>query len=261
MTELLNMVQCCPRLAGLERSRWWLDGLRQAISWLRTCSLAGVSKLLRRLGIVYKRGREYVHSPDPDYKLKLAYLAAARAQVHARPQHQVMLYLDEMTYTRRPSVGYDYAPRRSKRPLARLGWGTNCQRRIAGALDVETGRFITWQRSRFDRRNLLAFFRALQAAYPYAERIFLVLDNWPVHFHPDILLALANSNITLLRLPTYAPWTNPVEQVWRRLRQEVLHLHDFLEDWSALQTMVQRWLDQWRDGSLALLHYVGLLPN
>jgi len=34
-----------------------------------------------------------------------------------------------------------------------------------------------------------------------------VLDNWPVHFHPKVLLALKSEpRIELLRLPTYAPW-------------------------------------------------------
>ena len=61
--ELQEVIRRSPRLYGLKRSRWWLDGLRQVVNWLRGLSLAGVHKLLRRLGIRYKRGRRYVHSP------------------------------------------------------------------------------------------------------------------------------------------------------------------------------------------------------
>jgi transposase len=64
----------------------------------------------------------------------------------------------------------------------------------------------------------------------------------------------------LLRLPTYAPWTNPVEKVWLALYREVLHLHDCADDRPRLQTLVQTWLDRWVDGSLDLLQAVGLYP-
>jgi len=33
--------------------------------------------------------------------------------------------------------------------------------------------------------------------------------------------------ITLVYLPTYAPWLNPIEKLWRKAYQEVLHLHRF----------------------------------
>jgi hypothetical protein len=53
---------------------------------------------------------------------------------------------------------------------------------------------------------------------------------------------------------------SPVEKVWRKLYQEVLHLHPWTNAWEQLQATVQAWLDQWAEGSTALLHYVGLWP-
>jgi putative transposase len=125
---------------------------------------------------------------------------------------------------------------------------------------VLTGRLFTWQRVRFDRYTLIRFYNALQAAYPDADEIFLVQDNWPVHHHPDIQVWVKDSNITILFLPTYAPWTNPIEHVWLRLRQDVLHLHSYADDWQAIQHAVQRWLDQYAHGSQHLLQAVGLSP-
>ena len=73
--------------------------------------------------------------------------------------------------------------------------------------------------------TLRRFYREVLAAYPAAERIDIAQDNWPVHFHQAILSELSGTRIRLLRLPTYAPWTNPIEKVWRKLNQEVLHQH------------------------------------
>lgn len=257
---MADTVHTSPHLKGLARSRWWLAGIGQAIDWLQGSSLTCIWQTLRRLGLRYKRGREYVHSPDPDYALKLAYIQAAQQLARQDPQRYVLLYQDEMTYYRRPSLARDYARLGSKQPLAYTGYRSNRQRRICASLNFLTGQVVAHQRTHIRRQALLAHYQALQAAYPQAEVIFVVQDNWPVHFHPDVLLGLVGQRITLLRLPTYAPWTNPIEKLWLRLRQEVLHLHRFEDNWLGLTQAVPAWLDQWRFPSSDLLHYVGLSP-
>ena len=67
--------------------------------------------------------------------------------------------------------------------------------------------------------------------------------------------------IEILQLPTYACWTNPIEKLWRWARQAVIHLHRLSNDWTALQEKVIDFMEQFKDGSQELLHYVGLLPN
>ena len=251
-------MQRSPRLAGLRQSRWGLAGLRQRVAWLHPLSLVAVHHTLRRLGIHYKRGRRQVHSPDLAYDRKLALVQCLRACVVADPQHYVLVYEDELTYYRRPTLAQGYALAGREAPLARQGLRSNLKRRIAASLDIRTGRLFCWQRQHFDRHTLIAYYQALAAAYPQAEAVFVVQDNWPVHFHEDVLTALAASKVWLVRLPTYAPWTNPVEKVWHKLYRDLLHLHDFGDDWEGLKTAVQTWLDQFAHGSTDLLRYVGL---
>ena len=49
---------------------------------------------------------------------------------------------------------------------------------------------------------------------PQADQLFLLQDNWPVHQHAELVAALRDSKFTLVPLPTYAPWLNPMEKVW-----------------------------------------------
>lgn len=259
--ELQAAVQRSPHLLGLGRSRWWLDGVRQAIPWLREHVLATVWRTLRRWKLAYKRGRRHVHSPDWEYDVKVQRIETIAWYSRQAPQQLVRLYEDELTYYRRPTLAQGYAPCGSDAPHAEQGQGFNTTRRIAACLDVETGRLLAWQRAQFDRTTLLKFYQAIEAAYPRAEQIFLIHDNWPVHWHLDVLEGLRGSKLTLVSLPTSAPWLNPVEKVWRKLYQDVLHLHPWVHAWEQLQATVQAWLDQWADGSLALLRYVGLCPT
>jgi len=245
-------------MQGFERSRWWLEGIGQSITWLANATRGQILHLLHRLGLSYKRGRTYLHSPDPDYDLKLAYVQKAYEMAQNKPNEVVLLYQDELTYYRRPSVARAYVPKSSDYPRAVQGLGSNKKRRVCGTLNAVTGQFVAWQRARFDRHNLLNYYLAVEQMYPDAKTIFMVQDNWSVHFHPKILQGLSQTKITLLRLPTYAPWTNPIEKVWLKLKQELLHLHRFVDDWQALQEAVENWLQRCDDNPTSLLHFVGL---
>ena len=62
-------------------------------------------------------------------------------------------------------------------------------------------------------------------------------------------------------LPTYAPWLNPIEKLWRWLRQDVLKLIHLTDDWRTLRARVNAFLDRFASGSQALLRYTGLIGD
>jgi hypothetical protein len=62
-----------------------------------------------------------------------------------------------------------------------------------------------------------------------------------------------------VQLPTYASWANPIEKLWRWVKQDILHLHPWADDLPELRAQVTGFLDQFRPESEDLLRYVGLL--
>jgi hypothetical protein len=260
--------------------------IAQQCDWLEVTTPSGVHQILKRLGISYKRGRDYIHSPDRFYKEKLSLVELARFRAYYDPERYTLLYLDELTYCRQPSLSQAYEQRGSVQPLAQRSHKSNTSFRVLAGLNAITGQVNYLQRTRTSVACLTQFWVELQAAYPQAEVIYIVLDNWPVHFHPDVLAPLqpqafpfppklpptwpsepskkATLNdlpIHLLCLPTYASWLNPIEKLWRWLKQDILHLHRLSSDWQALKQLVADFLNQFHSGSTDLLSYVGLLPN
>jgi transposase len=81
-----------------------------------------------------------------------------------------------------------------------------------------------------------------------------------MHPPPDVLTALADSpRITPAWLPTYAPWLNPIEKLWRWVRQDVLQMHRWVEDGPQVKPRVRDFLDQFAQGSSARLRYGGVV--
>lgn len=267
----------------MEQTRWTLKAILAACNWLHLKTLSGVCQVLQRLKIHLKRGRAHLHSPDPDYIGKLHQVWLWIRTVHWNPEKQVLLFSDEFTFYRQPSLSVEYERAGPNQPLAELGYRTNLTWRIAGALNAWTGQLTYATHSHFTVKLLVDFYQQVALDYPKAETILLVVDNWPVHFHADVLAAFRypppqwprkmparwtqipsdkvrrlELPICFLSLPTYAPWNNPFEKLWRLLKQQVLHLHRFLDDWDGLKQRVNQKLDTFLQPSPDLLRYVGL---
>src|SRR5207244_11452467 len=116
-------------------------------------SLPGICRLLRRLHIVYKRGRASVHSPDLAYNQKLAAIAQARARSQAEPERFPFLYEDETTYDLRPRVSRAYARRGREVKVARQA-ATAKHWRIAASIAANTCVLTARPRRRFNVTEL-----------------------------------------------------------------------------------------------------------
>ncbi len=239
-----------------------MELIRQVCAELRTYSLSGIWRLLRREGLHYKRGQEQIHSPDPEYAGKRARIQACVAQAQAHPGQVVTLFLDEFSFYRWPTVAPVYFLAGQQQPPALRTPGYNTRGRLIAALEVMSGRVLYRQRAHIDLPQLVGFLSDIRAAFPQAQEIYVVQDNWhQVHFHPQQVAAAQSLGIELVPLPVYAPWLNPIEKLGRKLRQEVIHMHRQSDDWGALKERVCHFLDQFADGSIDLVRYVGLLPG
>ena len=247
-----------PRKWDLARNRWRLRDLVGGVRWLAGISVSGVWRVLRRLKYTRRQAQPFVRSPDVDYDAKWRAILRAYADAVEQPAAVRLIFCDEVTYFRQPSVAPLYARRGGKAPRAEHVTGHNTVTRIVGGLEALRGQVSYLARSGIEVGTFCAFLRHLREAYPSGLSLRLVLDNWSVHIHPRTQ-ALANKlGIQLLYLPTYASWLNPIEKLWRWLRQEAIHCHDTPRDVATLRARVQDFLDQFKTGSPDLLHYVGL---
>ncbi len=248
-----------PAVHGVARTRWRLADLAAVLPFLRGYSRSGIGRALKRLQVSRQRGRLAVHSPDLAYEQKVGWVARACALARQPAREVVVLYGDEFSLHRQPTLTATYAPR-GQPPVTRLSHRANTRHRLSGALNLVTGQ-VTWlARSVMGVVNLKRFLAKVRLAYP-GQRLILIWDNWPVHQHPAVLETASVLGIELLWLPTYAPWTNPIEKLWRWLKQDLLHHHGRADRWKELQAQVWAWLDQFAGPSPALLRYVGLLPH
>ena len=237
-----------------------MRSIQATFPWLSDYTLSGVWRHLHRCNVCLRHGRLPLYSPDPDYAAKEAQVLTCLQEATQAPDAVVTLFLDEMGYFRWPEAGPDWAEAAPANvPEAVRVGPNNRQQRLIGALNARTGQVDYLDNYVVGRRQVIAFYEHLHQRYAQAQRIYVVQDNWSIHQHPDVMTALARvPRLEPVWLPTYAPWLNPIEKLWRWLRQDVLKLHRLAGEWTALRHRVRTFLDQFAAGSHALLHYVGL---
>jgi len=254
---LADLIHTDPQTLGETRSRWTLASLQRHCVWLQPLTVGGVCHVLHRLHITHKLARAYVHSPDPDYRQKIADVQAILRRSLPTARASVVLFVDQMGYYRQPHVGQAWEVEGHRQPLARRGYRSDRSHRVVGALNPFSGQVLYRQAAHIDVSTLVGFYQMIAATYGDVQTIYLVMDNWPIHFHPDVLAALEpqqfpwpmhrphnwptepsknarrlNLPIQMVLLPTYAPWTNPIEKLWRWVRQAYAHAHPYSDDFN-----------------------------
>jgi len=241
---------------GPAPSRWTLRTIRASVAWLTEYTLSGVWRVLQSCGLGLHTSWARLFSPDPAYRSKVRRLHRCLRTAARHPDTVVALFLDEFGYQRWPEVAPTWGLERAVAQRA----GNNQQWRTIAALNALTGQVNYLDGYIVGRQQVIQFYSHLDRTYPEADLIYVIQDNWNIHTHPDVLTALDRSpRITPVWLPTYAPWLNPIEKLWRWLRQEVLKMHRWVEVWPHVKQRVRNFLDQFAHGSCDLLRYVGLV--
>jgi len=78
------------------------------------------------------------------------------------------------------------------------------------------------------RQEIAELLQALVEKHPTGT-ICVTWDNASTHEDDEVeaVVRAAAGQLVLLYLPTYSPWLNPIEMVWRHFRREVTHCELF----------------------------------
>jgi transposase len=97
-----------------------------------------------------------------------------------------------------------------------------------GAVEYHTGKTVVLIRPRKRRPEVAELLEALLEKHPTGT-VYVAWDNSNTHEDDEVeaVVRAAAGRLVLLYLPTYSPWLNPVEMLWRHFRREVTHCELF----------------------------------
>jgi transposase len=126
-----------------------------------------------------------------------------------------------------------------------------------GAVNYSTGETIVQFHQHKRRKEMALLLSALLERHPTGT-IYVVWDNANTHSKEDVqtVLEAAAGRIILLYLPTYSPWLNPIEMLWRFFRLQVTHCELFATK-QALLDAARDFFDRYNRYPAKLLSVIG----
>ena len=129
-----------------------------------------------------------------------------------------------------------------------------------GAVNYHTGETVVLVRKRKRRREVAELLEALLAKHPTGT-VTVAWDNADTHEDKEVeeVVRGAAGRLVLLYLPTYSPWLNPIEMLWRQFRREVTHCELF-ESVEALLTAAKAFFERYNLTPHKVLSIIGCRP-
>lgn len=155
-------------------------------------------------------------APDAGYLEKLLEVVKVLELAINSNGRVVVLFADEVTFYRQPELANDYVQTGATiQPLAQRSHRSNTSGRIGGVVNALSGQVSYVLASKCGVNQLIELYQQIRADYPQAEVIYLVEDNWSVHFHPTVLKALVEQE-TRFELKTPPSWEKVVGKDYQK---------------------------------------------
>lgn len=220
--RLERLVEESPQDYGYLRSRWSSELLAVELGRQLDIEIhaSTVRRLLPQLGFTWRRARPVLIHRDPHRNKRLD---AVRYALRRRPGVETF-YADEADIDFNPRIGSSWSRRGTQVGVPTPG--QNLKHYVAGALHAHTGKLVWVEHSRKNTTLFVKLLEALRRTYRAARRIELILDNYIIHKSELVQRWLANNRkFRLVFQPTYSPWVNQIERLWKTMHDTVTRNH------------------------------------
>jgi len=227
-TTLAQMIEAGPEKAGFSGGCWRTPLIQHLI--LETFgvlySVHYLSELLKNMGFSYQKARFVSGHLDPDQRTAWRERTWPEVLRLARHHNAAILFGDEASFPQWGTLTYTWA-RRGVQPTVPTS-GKRKGYKIFGLIDYVTGRlFSKAHEGRFNSARYAAFLR--EVLFQTTQHLILIQDGARYHTSKAMreFFAQHSHRITVYTLPAYSPDYNPIEKLWKKIKQTHTHLQYF----------------------------------
>lgn len=183
-------------------------------------TIDGVTKLLHRLGFVYK---QVIGIPGKlSEEKQLAFVKAYVELKEEKREDEVILFGDGVHPTHNLHKTKAWIKKGEEKQVR-----TNTGRgrlNINGAFNLETMRITTHFSETINATETMKLFDKIQLEYQYKRTIYLVIDNATYYKNKGVTAYLKKPDcrIKLIFLPSYSPNLNFIERLWKYMKKYII---------------------------------------
>lgn len=185
-------------------------------------SRSHLQRILQAGDVRPHRVRQWLHSPDPQFREKVNAICALYRQA---PKGSVVLSVDEKTSIQAIERKYvDRSPRPDRTRRREFEYIRHGTQALTAALDVHSGRVLAHCTERRTQDDLVAFMEAVARAYPTGT-VHVIWDNLNTHRAQAVWEAFNarhGRRFVMHFTPLHASWVNQIELLFGIYSRRVL---------------------------------------
>jgi transposase len=225
---LVTVIEAGPVQAGFSGACWRSPMIQQVI-YDRFGVLYNVfysAQLLKNLGFSSQKAAFVSDHLDEDKRNTWCTTTWPQLVRRATERRALLLCGDEASFPQWGTLTDTWA-RRGQQPTVKTS-GKRKGYKVFGLIEYFTGRFFSHgQEGRLNSTAYIAFLRRVleQTTQP----ILLIQDGARYHTSAatKAFFAQQTARLQVVQLPTYSPDYNPIEKLWKKIKQQETHLHYF----------------------------------
>jgi len=183
-------------------------------------TVSGMTNLLHTMGYEYKKPT--LVPGNPDLEAQELFVEQYEDFMLQKPSNVEVLFVDAVHPQHNSMAAYGWIKRGQKREVK-----TNSGRdriNLHGAMNAETLELTVIESDTVNGDSSLQLFEMINAKYPAAPQILLILDNARYHYSHYLREELLKyPRIKLVFLPPYSPNLNLIERLWKFFKKKVLY--------------------------------------
>ena len=94
---------------------------------------------------------------------------------------------------------------------------------ISGCIDILSHEILVQEDKTLNAESIISFFQEIEKANPEKKTVHIFCDNAPYYRNKAVKKYLKSSKIRLHFLPPYSPNLNPIERLWKWMKERVIY--------------------------------------
>ncbi len=257
--ELARLIDQGPVEAGFSGACWRSPMIQQLIfdRFGVFYNVFYIAELLKNLGFSWQKAAFISDHLSEAQRRDWRGYTWPKALRLARDQGALLLFGDEASFPQWGTLSYTWS-RRGHQPKVQTS-GVRKGYKVFGLIDYLSGRFFyQGQDGRLDTAAYLAFLtRVLEQTNQ--QPLILIQDGARYHTSraAQAFFDKHADRLTVFQLPSYSPDYNPIEKLWKKVKDQDTHLHYF-PTFAALTERVEQAMLKFTNASQEILALCGL---
>ncbi len=255
--ELAKFIKNGPEFCGFPGSCWRTPMIQYFIKekFGVFYNARYISELLRNMGFSYQKAAFVASKRDKEARKNWLDNTWPKIMGLANKKNAYILFGDEASFPQWGSLSYTWAPI-GEQPVVQTS-GTRRGYKVFGLIDYFTGRFFSkGHEGKLNADSYIEFLRGVLSRT--RKHIILIQDGAPYHKGKKMqaFFEKHKNRLTVFKLPSYSPDFNPIEKLWKKIKEKGIHLKYF-PTFSDLKNKVNEMLDIFDDAENEVLPLFG----